>query len=54
MNVFEFEPVYQSVVEKKRERYIFYYCIMDALHVFPQELVLYILDMRMHYVINLM
>lgn len=49
MNVFDLEQVYKSIIDPKRPRYIFHYCILNALGVFPIELVLYILDLEMHY-----
>jgi hypothetical protein len=49
MNMFNLEHIYKSIIEPKRPKYIFHYCILDTLGVFPIELVLYILELEMHY-----
>lgn len=49
MNIFEFQPIYNSIIEPKRPKYIFHYCTLRALDIFPEELILVILGMEMHY-----
>lgn len=49
MNLFDFTNVQKSITDKKKDKFIFNYCILNNLGVFPEELVLVILHLRHHY-----
>lgn len=49
MNLFDFTNVQQSITNKKRDKFVFHYCLLKQLNIFPEELILVILHFRYHY-----
>ena len=49
MNLFDFTKVQTSIIYGKQSNFIFNYCILKNINIFPEELILTILHFKFHY-----